>query len=471
MNRTALFLGLAAVLSLLALVVGLPDFSQGPGPTVTPPMPLTPPPVAVSGEGSLTLQARLSHPYLGPGQSDQFLTLEVTGKELPGATRSPVNLALVLDRSGSMSGQKLADAKQAARVLVGQLRDEDRLAIVHYGSDVRAFSSAQATAANRERMLRYVDGIFDDGGTNIGDGLSAGRDQLLSGLKEFRVNRVILISDGQPTEGLTDHSDLVNIVRQIRTHGISVSSIGVGTDFNEDLMQAFSEVGAGSYAYLQDSLRLSNIFQRDLQAATTQVARNVILNLDLPEGTSLGEVLGYSSTQVGNQIQISLPDFSSGQLERVVVRLVVRAGRVGQAVDVAKLALGYRDLLKDAPAEALAQLTAMVTDRQEEITLHQDKDATVYATRARSARNTHEAAESLKRGDRQRAVELLQQNQVLFREAASVAGAPAVAADVKEQAEMIQGMGSANTEEEIQHQVKGTKRKAMKDYGRVGSTY
>ena len=473
MNRTTVFLGMAAALALLALVLGLPGrITAGGGPQPPPPPPKVTQPPAQTTDGSIRMQARLSHPFIASGQSDVFVTADLKGVDVPGSQRAPVNLAVIIDRSGSMSGQKLQDAKNAARHLVNQLRDEDRLAIVHYGSDVRTFPATMATPSNRDRMLRYIDNIFDEGGTNIGDGLSAGRDQLLSAIREFRVNRIILISDGQPTEGMTDPSDLREVVRRIRADGVSVSSIGVGTDFNEDLMQSFAEIGAGSYAYLRDASQLATIFQKDLQHASTLVGRGVQLTFELPSGVELGEVLGYHANQSGQSVMISLPDFAAGQVERVVARLVVRAGNAGQTIDVSALKLAYQDLLNgDAATQSDIRLSAMVTSKPEEVLAHQDREATVTATRAQSAANTYKAAESLKRGDRARAVQLIQANQSMFEQAGRVAGPAAVQADQAEQKAMLDDFQAAKSDEEVQHQVKASKRKALIDYGKITSTY
>ena len=110
-----------------------------------------------------------------------------------------------------------------------------------------------ATPGNRERMLQYVDGIWDEGGTNIGAGLSAGRFQLSTAQGQYGVNRLILMSDGQPTEGITDDEGLTRQAQELRAAGVTLSAIGVGTDFNEDLMQAFAEYGAGAYGFLEDA--------------------------------------------------------------------------------------------------------------------------------------------------------------------------------------------------------------------------
>jgi Ca-activated chloride channel family protein len=481
MNKTFTFLALAGALALVALVLGMPRVVSPPTPPTphiatpvppTPPPPPTPlPPPASASNGSLTMTSRLSHPYITPGSSDVFVTVDVTGAEVPGARRSPVNLALVIDRSGSMSGYKLQQAKQAARQLVGMLKDEDRLAIVHYGSDVKALPGMQATASNRERMRQYIEGIWDEGGTNISAGLTTGQHQVNAARAEYQVNRIILISDGQPTEGVTDEESLKQVVKNIRAQGVTVSSIGVGTDFNEDLMQAFAEYGAGAYGFLEDAGKLASIFQKDLQQASTQVARNVELSFELPSGVVLGEVLGYRAHQAGRTVRVPMPDFSAGQTERVVARVTVTGSSVGQAVDVTGLKLTYTDLLKDGTVESKASLSAMVTDRREEVLARQDKDATVYAVRARSAANLQKAAEALKVGKRDEAQQLIQQNQVMFREAASVAGAPAVAADMAEQQAAYEEYEQAQSPEAVNKAVKGSKAKALRDYGRMGSTY
>jgi Ca-activated chloride channel homolog len=478
MNRTVLFLALAGGLALTALVLGLPqrDVSPPPVPPLVTkdPVPQPPPPPVIphTSSGSLQVTSRLSHPYVPVGPSETYVTVDLTGAEVPGAKRSPVNLAVVIDRSGSMSGYKLQQAKQAARHLVTLLRDEDRLAIVHYGSDVKSLPSLPATPGNRERMLQFIDGIWDDGGTNISAGLTVGRTQLASAMGgSAKVNRLILMSDGQPTEGVSDEEGLKNVVRDIRASGITVSSIGVGTDFNEDLMQAFAEYGAGAYGFLEDAAKLSTLFQRDLQQATTAVARNVELSFELPPGTTLDEVLGYRAHQAGNTVRVALPDFAAGQSERVVARLHVTGVSAGQSVQVAGLKVTYTDLLANKNVEDGSRLAAVATNVREEVVQRQDKEATVYAARARSAQNLQKAAEAMSQGRKDEAKGYLSQNQVLFQEAGSVAGAAAVAADQADQARAMREYDDADSEESMKAAVKNSKVKALKSFGRMGSTY
>lgn len=479
MNRTVAFLSLAGGLALLALVLAVPRSAptsttstttvKPPDPVVTPILPKvnhTP-----TESGSLHMEGRLSHPVVGTGASDVFMTVDLKGVEVPGADRAPVNIAVVIDRSGSMYGEKLDQAKQSARHLVQQLRETDRLSIVHYGSDVKALPGMMATPENKQRMLRYISRITDDGGTNIGAGLQNGKWQVAQQLGEFKVNRIILISDGQPTEGITDGSALMRLTRGIRGQGVSVSSIGIGTDFNENVMQGIAEYGAGAYAYLRDASMLATIFQKDLQQAGTTVARDVELSFDLPEGVELGDVLGYRHSRAGRTVRIPMTDFSAGQVERVVVRLRVNGAQAGKSIDVAKLELAYSDLLADKAKNQNVMLAALVSDQQEEIDSKRDKEAVLFAARARAAANTTRAADMMAKGRSEEAEKLMQQNQAIFSEAAAVAGAPAVAQDMAAQEEMSDGLLGAATRGDTDHQVKAAKAKALKDFGRMGSTY
>ena len=168
--------------------------------------------MAAAQVGSLSMTGRLSHPYLAEGTQDLFATLEVSAAEVPGAKRAPVNFALVIDRSGSMAGEKLQQAKRAASRLVELLDANDRLAIVNYGSDVRTYPSAFCTPEKKAQMQAAISRIQEEGGTNIGDGLRMGQSQLAVAQGDFRVNRLLLLSDGQPTVGITTAQGLTNLV-------------------------------------------------------------------------------------------------------------------------------------------------------------------------------------------------------------------------------------------------------------------
>jgi Ca-activated chloride channel family protein len=416
------------------------------------------------------------------GSNTVYLTADVKAAEVASAKRQPVNLAVVIDRSGSMSGAKLHQAKKAARQLVSQLTPNDRLAIVHYGSDVKSLNGLLVSDENRARLLTYIDGIIDEGGTNIGAGLTAGR-QVLNSAEDgtaastnpFRVNRLILISDGQPTEGITDHSALVDLVRELRRSNVTVSSIGVGDDFNEALMESFAEVGAGAYAYLQDASQLERIFTKDLNAAGTQVAQGVTLTLTVPAGTFV-RALGYtpiSRSRTGEHelITLALPDFAAGSTERVVVELSVHGAQRGQVIDVSHAALNYTDVLASHPVTTTVLVQATVTTDENAFRANQDGEALVFAARAVSGANTRDAVDALKRGDRDRARQYFEANKKMLTSFGSVRGAPSVSKDLSDQDDLIRGMEQAQDVQGVSGFSKEAHKKSRLNFGLFGSTY
>jgi Ca-activated chloride channel family protein len=359
-----------------------------------------------------------------PGTSDVFATLEVTAVDVPGAKRAPVNLAVVIDRSGSMSGSKIENARRAASRLVDLLDDQDRLSIVHYGTDVSALGGVFCTAENKLKLKRYIANIVDEGGTNIGDGLAVGERHIAKALSDFRVNRVLLLSDGQPTVGITSANSLSNVVRKMRERGVSVTSLGVGADFNEDLMQRLADVGGGSYGFIsdRDPGAMATLFQRDLEQAGTMVARGANLSFVLPDGVRFVEVYGRPVSQLGNTVTIALPDFSARQVEKMVVHLTASPAVRNGSIDVASFQLAYTDLLTEKAADARLSLAAMVTEDQTLARKNLDPAAVVAATKARAAVNYQKAAKAIDLGNYADANKALRDNEQIFFDADQVAG-------------------------------------------------
>lgn len=478
MNRTTAFLAAAAALLLVAVVLGLPKGATPSAPKPPEPVVVKPaePPRPASHPGSLALAGKLSHPYVAAGTTDVFATLDVTAVEVPGSRRAPVNLAVVIDRSGSMAGPKLAGAKNAALNLVELLDENDRLAVVHYGSEVRYFPGARATPENKLRLKAYIRSIADEGGTNIGDALMAGRAQLDAARGEYRVNRLLLLSDGQPTVGITSAQGLVRVASRLREGGVTLTSLGVGADFNEDLMQRLADVGGGSYGFISqnDSQAMATLFQKDLLQAGTTVANQVVLKLTVPAGVTFREVYGRPALQRGDTVTIALNDFAAGQVERLVVRLTaLTRAAADTALDVGAFSLDYHDVLADRAADAKLALSAMVAADTRVALARRDKDAVVAAVRAQSSANYRTAADELEKGDVGKAKAALAQNEVLFDDAAAVGGSGAVQQD-RDQNKQFYGLATAAPSQPAAQQSetrKAMKVQSLRSSGRGDSVY
>jgi Ca-activated chloride channel family protein len=416
MNRTTLLLTTATLLALVAGVMGLPrqkDTSHTVAQPGEAPTGVVLQPVAARG-GVLTLEGKLSGAYLMAGPSEAYAALTVRADKLQQEKRAPVSLALVIDRSGSMRGQKLVDAKRAARMLVERLGAEDRLALVHYGTDVSVFPSGLVTEEARARMLAFVDAIEDEGSTNISGGLEAAARELRPYAREFRVSRVILLSDGQPTAGLTDETELQREAGRYQHEGMTVSALGVGEDFNERLMRGMSEQGGGFYGYIQDSEQLADIFRRELEQAAGTVARGVELRLELPEGVTDAEAMGAASRREGRTLVVPLYDLAGGQDTQVVVKLTLSLEATEAPRGVLTTRLKYWDVLAERQTEVSLGLTAKVTEDEALVRANLDQEVRVHAVRALGAKELQAAAEEMKKGNREKALGLLDNARTLF---------------------------------------------------------
>jgi Ca-activated chloride channel family protein len=427
MNRTTLLLSLAGLLALVALALGLPKpppvtdtthTMAQPGeqePTLTLPL-------VTSGDGALTLEGKLSGAYVQAGPSEAFAVLELKAHRPRENHRVPVNVALVIDRSGSMRGQKLDDAKRAAREFVQRMTEVDRLAIVHYGTNVTTFPSTLVTEEARARMLSFVDGIEDDGSTNISGALEAAAQELRPAVSQFRVSRAILLSDGQPTAGMVREEELTGLARRLRAEGIAVSALGVGDDFNENLMQGIADQGGGFSGFLTSS-QLAEVFTRELEQATGTVARSVELRLELPSQVKSAEVMGTQAFQEGQTLRVPLYDMAGGQSARLVVKLSLETQPSEQPLELLIARATYMDVEQDRPAEARVVLTARSTEDAVAVRANLDKDVRVHAVRALGTQQMRAAAEEMKKGNRSGALNFLSNARQLFgTSAAALAG-------------------------------------------------
>jgi Ca-activated chloride channel family protein len=464
MNRTTLLLSAAGLLALGALALGLPK----PPPVTDTTHTVAKPdeqeatvtlPLVTSGPGALTLEGKLSGAWVQSGPSEAFAVLEVKAHPPKEHRRVPVNVALVIDRSGSMRGQKLDDARRAAREFVTRLSEQDRLALVHYGTSVSVFPSALVKEEARAQMLAFVDAIEDDGSTNISGGLEAAAQQLRPYVSQFRVTRAILMSDGQPTAGLVREEELTGLAGRLRNEGIAVSGLGVGEDFNENLMQGIAEQGGGFTGFLRSD-QLAEVFSRELEQATGTVARGVELRLELPEQVKEAEVMGSNAVREGRVLRAPLYDMAGGQSARLVVKLTLETQPSEQALELLAATVHYMDVEQDRPAEARVVLQARSTEDVAVVRANLDKDVRVHAVRALGTQQMRAAAEEMKKGNRAAALGFMDNARQLFGSSAA-----ALSGEIADLDQTRAAYESASDEASQRKEALKVKKKAMKNFG------
>ena len=389
-------------------IAPVPDAGSAPAPTP-------------ASSGLLTLRASLDQAAVLSGTAqDRYLVVEVSAPELPGDERRPVHLAVVMDTSGSMAARgKITNARMAARELAGLMGPRDTLSLVTFASTATVQRPSQPVT-DAAHVGRLVDGIQPEGGTNLHAGLAAGLDQLghadLDGVK-----RVVLLSDGKVTMGVSDPATLVREAGSRVLSGVSVSALGLGVDYDEDLLSAMSDAGGGSYRFVDRPGQLASLFAEELQQMGAIAGREALVDIQLPTGVTLEEVYGYQATSSPRGFSVFLGDVHGGETRKIVARIQVAPAAEGP-LDVADVGLRYADARTGEDGGAHADVAAVVTTSTQEARDSRDDAALAKATAARSAQLLDASARDWERGDLEANQTKLDEAEQLLRSVGSLTG-------------------------------------------------
>jgi Ca-activated chloride channel family protein len=279
---------------------------------------------------------------VGPLPTNGYLyaAVSVRGRQ-PQAALAPLNVALVLDRSGSMSGAPFRNMVGAAETFVGQLRDGDRVSIIAFSDGVyEAVPPIVIDPNTRGAAIASIRTLRDGGGTNLSGGLLAGLFEVFSAFQYWQVNQVILFSDGQPNIGITNAGELARIAERAAEHGVSVTTIGFGTDHDELLMQGMADASGGYYYYVDSPGDFAPIFQREAGAMLRTAARGGEVAFTVPPATQIEDVIGYDYIRSGNTVWVRMGSIPHGE-ERYVVFKMRSGGQGTMPMNVA-----YADLAR-----------------------------------------------------------------------------------------------------------------------------
>ncbi|HEX6800653.1 MAG TPA: VWA domain-containing protein [Ktedonobacterales bacterium] len=327
----------------------------------------------MSGEVSLTCQVGRERVTATGGTQVAYVLVEARPSAAVSAARMPLNLSLVLDHSGSMKGAKLAAVKEAVKLVIKNMDPRDIVSVVIFDDNVRVIVPAQP-ASDKMALGAAVDAIKDGGGTAMSLGMSVGLTELRKNATPGSVNRMILLTDGV-TYGDADRCR--RIADDAGAAGIGIYPLGIGADWDEDLLDNIGQRSSGVPAdFIRRPEDALAIFQRLFQSAASVSVRGAQLTLRLPAGVTLKRavrVLPLISEQAqqalaDRQTVLPLGDIERNTPQAVLFELMVEPKPVG-TFRVAQAELSY-----DVPGQGTERLRsdAVVTFVNENVTADAD---------------------------------------------------------------------------------------------------
>lgn len=342
----------------------------------------------------------------GPGQK-VYLKVGLVGRG-ENTARPPLNLSIVLDRSGSMEGEKLAQAREAAIYAVNMLSSEDIVSVIIYDDEAEVLVPA-TRVRDKNRIVRAIRGIKAGDSTALFGGVALGAGEVRRFKESNMVNRVILLSDGIANVGPSSPQELGRLGTALRKEGISVSTIGLGLGYNEDLMVRLALSSDGNHAFVENARDLVQIFDSEFKDALAIVASEVEITITCAPGIVPLRIMNRDGDIIGQDIRLNMNQILGNQEKYLLVEMSVPAGKAGTKIPVATARTTYLDFKSKAvksvqdsvsvqfSADVKAVEASVKKDVKEQVVLQLATEANEEAVVLRDEGKTEEAKEMLKK--------------------------------------------------------------------------
>jgi Ca-activated chloride channel family protein len=276
--------------------------------------------------------------------STTYVQISLKGLPRPVQTvRADVNMAIVLDKSGSMQGRKIQHAKQAAIKAVQMLGPNDIVSVVTYDTTVHVLVPA-TKASDRHNIINAINQIQAGGSTALFGGVSKGAYEVRKFISDKRVNRVILLSDGLANHGPSTPGELGALGRSLGSEGITVSTIGLGLDYNEDLMTQLAMNSDGNHMFAETPEDVARAFEAELGDVLSVVAQEVSIVFNCADGVRPIRVLGRDAEISGQRMQLSMNQLYNEQTKFVILEVEVPATSKDISRQVGVARIEYTDM-------------------------------------------------------------------------------------------------------------------------------
>jgi Ca-activated chloride channel homolog len=415
-QRVAVVLALvgAAVSSVVAMALPVPRANAAPSSNESGRNLVLPPAITADKDESshlsvgstLLLDARLGHASLastssgsGGGGSETYLFASVTGVESQLTKSPPLDLALVVDRSGSMKGQRIANAMAAATTAVDRMHDGDSVLVVSFDTQAQlVLAPTVLSPETRPVISAAIHGIRLGGDTCISCGLEEAKralDRAPPGTD--RIRRMLLLSDGATNNGIRDVAGLRILASLIREHSCPITTIGVDLDYDEKVMGAIATESNGNHYFVASADALTGVFNQEFDKLAATVAHDAMLVVEPAPGVVIEEVFDRAFKRgEGGSISVPLGTYSAKDEKSLLLKLRVPVDHDGRQ-PVAGVKLAYRDLRDHRDANFSGALALTV---KSDGTAQKELDPFVQARveRSRTARALAEAGDLINKG-------------------------------------------------------------------------
>ncbi len=354
----------------------------------------------------------LSRPVLPVGTSSKVDLLVTFQADAPAAAaRRSLNLSLVIDRSGSMAGVPLKHALQASRQLVERMGSEDWLSIVTY-DDAVSTVLAPTRVTDKAAIGSVLSKVRAGGCTNLSGGWLKGVEHVGTNKAQERINRVLLLTDGQANAGITDAQALISTAREKSAAGVITTTLGFGANFNEDLLIGMANAGEGHFYYIQTPEDAEGVFNIEMEGLGSLVAQNLEVTLKPAPTVKVASVLNrYRFEARGQEVAVGLGDVYATEERQLAAELSVEAGAATGPVTLATLVFRAQTVVDGAVREISGEvpIVANLGSASESAAVSADKNVLAQTNRLRIARVKDQAVEFADKGDLASASQRLRQ--------------------------------------------------------------
>ncbi len=377
-------------------------------------------PQRANAEGAVSIYHEFDKPAVLARQGERVI-LRVGARTLrePGAReRIPLNVAIVLDKSGSMGSQnKIENAKQGAIDMISYLDEEDIVSVVIFADRAQVLVPAQPLLDKRA-VIRSIQSIRAGGSTALYSGVSLGAREVSKNVSAGYLNRIVLLSDGLANVGPRSDRDIFGLAENFIGDSIHCSAIGVGLDFNERLLSGLAENSGGNYYYARNGDDLPGIFEKEVNRSTTVVAKDIRIKVRAANGSRVAGVIGPATEQSVRVAETWIPFMYGGDDKYRLVEIDLPRLSPGHGQQVAELSIEYYDPLRRITQSVQVPLRVDVTADRHLVERRCNTGVIKDAYLRRMAARKQEAVEYARSGDYRNASRILIQTSVELEDAA-----------------------------------------------------